>query len=338
MNYRNVLIFVTSQLALLAGSAAAGDDRPTQDPSKQLVLQARSLVEEVKGSGEFREERRTVRWEADKTAVIVCDMWDDHTCQAAAARVAEMAPAADRTIKAARERGVLIIHAPSGRTAFYANTPARRRAVEAPLVEPPVPIGTQTWNSKRERGGYDFMLGGGCGCDKPCAGWVPDERGIRRWKGEKAPWTRQIKTIEITDQDAVTADGQEIYNLLRRHSIHNVIILGVHTNQCVIGRPFGIRQMVYLGKNVVLCRDLTDALFQPRSADFDHFRGNDRVIEHIEKYWCATITSASLTGEAPFRFKEDSANEPGASSIRKFSSSKLGRFKHQPERVSVRFP
>lgn len=36
------------------------------------------------------------------------------------------------------------------------------------------------------------------------------------------------------------------------------ISMGVHTNMCVLGRPFGIRAMVGLGRNVVLVRDLID--------------------------------------------------------------------------------
>ena len=45
-------------------------------------------------------------------------MWDDHTCKAAASRVAEMAPTVNQTAAAARKKGMLIIHAPSGRTSF----------------------------------------------------------------------------------------------------------------------------------------------------------------------------------------------------------------------------
>ena len=33
---------------------------------------------------------------------------------------------------------------------------------------------------------------------------------------------------------------------------------GVHTNMCVLGRPFGLRQMARLGKNTALVRDMTD--------------------------------------------------------------------------------
>jgi hypothetical protein len=76
--------------------------------------------------------------------------------------------------------------------------------------------------------------------------------------------------------------------------------MGVHTNRCVLGRPFGIRQMVYLGKDVVLCRDLTDSYHRDPGK---HFEGLDQIISHVEKYWCPTITSESITSEPPFRFE-----------------------------------
>ena len=32
---------------------------------------------------------------------------------------------------------------------------------------------------------------------------------------------------------------------------------------CVLGRPFGLRQMAKNGKNVVLMRDMTDTMYNP---------------------------------------------------------------------------
>jgi hypothetical protein len=201
---------------------------------------------------------------------------------------------------------VFIIHAPSGTTSFYEDTPQRRQAIQAPFAKAPVEIKWNNWDNDQEGEPLAFMSSGGCGCTEPCPGWIPNEEGIRQWKGGEVPWTRQIETIEIAAEDVISDDGQEIYNLMQERGIGNVILMGVHTNICVSGRPFGIRQMVYLGKNVVLCRDLTDALFQPKSPDFSHFLGTDLVVEHIEKHWCPSITSTAITGEPEFRFKGSS--------------------------------
>ena len=269
-----------------------------------VVLQKR--VEDE--SGKFRPVKEAVYWKPEQTAIIVCDMWDDHTCKQAAKRVAEMAPAMNETLKAAREKGVFIIHAPSGRMNFYAGTPQRQRAIEAPFAEAPLDFKWKYWNDEKEGAPLPFVRAGGCGCKVNCKGWEPDETGLRHWKGEKIPWTRQIKTIEIADEDAISDNGQEIFNLLEARGIDKVVLMGVHTNLCVCGRPFGLRQMVYQGKNVVLCRDLTDSLFQQNDPPISHFRGTDLVVEHIEKKICPTITSTTFTGKPAFRFDEDATH------------------------------
>ncbi|MFH1921122.1 MAG: hypothetical protein ABIP48_14735 [Planctomycetota bacterium] len=76
--------------------------------------------------------------------------------------------------------------------------------------------------------------------------------------------------------------------------------MGVHTNMCVLGRPFGIRAMARLGRNVVLVRDLTDAMYDPRQPPHvSHARGTELVIEHIEKHWCPSILSEDLIEVVP---------------------------------------
>ncbi len=118
------------------------------------------------------------------------------------------------------------------------------------------------------------------------------------------PWKRQIAAIDIDDnRDAITDNGQELYNLFAVRRIDNVLICGVHLNMCVLGRPFGIRQLAKMEKNVVLVRDLTDTMYNHEMAPHvDHFAGTDLVVEHVEKYWCPTILSTDLTGAPPFRF------------------------------------
>ncbi|MEO8428289.1 MAG: PVC-type heme-binding CxxCH protein [Verrucomicrobiota bacterium] len=198
----------------------------------------------------------------------------------------------NEVIQEARKRGVFIIHCPSSTMEFYKDTPQRKRAQAASKAIPKVPL--KSWcnlDPTREAALPIDDSDGGCDDEPQCAGG--------------SPWRRQIATIEIAEGDAIT-DSDEAYNLLQARGIDNVIVMGVHVNMCVLGRPFSIRQMVYQGKNVVLMRDLTDSMYNSRRKPYvSHFRGNELMVEHIERYWCASITSADLLGGEPFHFKDD---------------------------------
>jgi hypothetical protein len=51
-----------------------------------------------------------------------------------------------------------------------------------------------------------------------------------------------------------------------------------------------VRQLTKEGFNVVVARDLTDAMYDPRQPPYvSHTRGTEMVIEHIERYGCPTI-------------------------------------------------
>lgn len=234
--------------------------------------------------------RKTVQWDPHKTAIIICDMWDKHWCQGASNRVAEMAPVMNEVVKAARNKGVFIIHAPSDTMKYYEGTPQRKRAQEAPEVKAPADV--HTWRSIDPSKEPPLPIDdsdGGCDDEPQCKNYTA--------------WTREHPAIEIASEDAVSDKGNEVYNLLQQRGIDNVIIMGVHTNMCVLGRPFSIRRMVGVGKNVVLMRDMTDTMYNHRSKPYvNHFKGTELVIEHIEKYWCPTILSTDLTGKPAFHF------------------------------------
>jgi hypothetical protein len=75
-----------------------------------------------------------------RTAIIICDMWDTHTCGMSAQRVALMAPPMNQVVSGARDVGVMIIHAPSDTMKFYEGTPWRDRMRTAPMAASPFPI------------------------------------------------------------------------------------------------------------------------------------------------------------------------------------------------------
>lgn len=284
------------------GAAVAG---------KPIAWKTRRREEAPDGTWQVREE--TASWAPGETAVIICDMWDLHHCKNATDRVGELAPHLNRFVAEARSRGALIIHAPSSCLAPYEHLPARRRAREAPkAANLPADIGS--WCHRipsEERGTYPIDQSDG-GCDTP----EPAQTEWSNWLKEQgrnpnAPWLRQIDVIEIRDEDAVSDSGVEIWNLLEQRRLPNVLLVGVHTNMCVLGRPFGLRRMVENGRRTLLVRDLTDTMYNPRSwPHVDHFTGTDLIVEHIEKFVCPTTTSASLLGGMAFRFKDDRRPRP----------------------------
>ena len=90
-------------------------------------------------------------------------------------------------------------------------------------------------------------------------------------------------------------NGPEIYSYLKQHGIKNLLVMGVHANMCILNRTFAIKQMTKWGIRCVLVRDLTDAMYNPKMKPFvSHEDGTERIIEHIEKYWCPSVLSADL--------------------------------------------
>lgn len=251
-----------------------------------------------------------VEWKAAETALIVCDMWDSHHSRNAALRTAEVAPRIDALAREARARGALVIHAPSGCMVAYDGHPARLRAVEAPAA-PSVPEGIEAWchwkDETEESTGYPIDHSDGGEDDEPeaLAAWHRELEAQGRNPG--SPWQRQIASIAIDPEaDAISDSGVEIWNLLEARGIRNVMIAGVHTNMCVLGRPFGLRQMARNGKNTVLVRDLTDTMYNPKMRPFvGHFVGTDLVVAHIEQHVCPTIGSRQVLGGTSFRFADD---------------------------------
>ena len=262
-------------------------------PAVPGILPIRWRRREKRNDG-FYVVEETVEWHASETAIIICDMWADHPCKLAAMRAARMAPRMNRVVSLARDNGVAVIHAPSSGVKHYEDTPFRARMKDASMVEPPVPIQGWCYHNRDHEGPWpivdDIRRGEAkvSGCDDPMAmPHVPTDR-------------HQHPEIQIIGYDGVSDNGQEIFNFLEQEGRHNVVLMGVHTNMCVLGRPFGIRQQKYLGMNVVLCRDLTDALYDPRDKPYvSHARGLELVIEHIEKYWCPSIIGSSLTSVIP---------------------------------------
>lgn len=254
-----------------------GADGRGVDFAGQMVFPFRRyyLLDDANGHSGWREEvvRRTVP--AAQVAIIVCDMWDNHWSRGAAERVDEMAPRMNAVLKAARAKGIRIIHAPSETMNVYADSPARQRVRHAPYIAPP---------TEGERSAPSLPI------DDSDGGSDTGETETHK------AWSQQHEAIEIDAAvDGISDNGQEIYNYLQQHGIRQVLIMGVHTNMCILNRSFGIKQLVKWGVNVALVRDMTDAMYNPARAPYvEHDAGTQLVIGYIERFWCPTVTSDAI--------------------------------------------
>ena len=241
-----------------------------------LKLNLRTQVQLFKGSDQWETELIQKAFRASESALLICDMWDKHWCKTATQRFDTIAKQMVSVVNAARDKGVQIIHSPSDCTDFYKETSQRRRIQQLPHVEPPKPF--QIDEPPLPIDASD----GGCEDIPPCQSY--------------GAWTRQHPAIPIAENDVISDNGAEIYNLLHACGIQHLIIMGVAVNMCILGRSFGIRQMTRWGVECILVRDLTDAMYNPKMPPFvSHDQGTELVVQHIEKYWCPSILSENLT-------------------------------------------
>lgn len=277
-------------------------------PASEFRWQVRS--QQASDGGErFTRTSRSETWPASRTAFIVCDVWDKHHSLNAVQRLAEFAPRLNRVLHEARRRGAIIIHSPSDCMPAYEQHPARKRVGEIPQLAN-APEGIADWCSRipsEELAAWPVDQSDGGDDDEAAehARWAAELQQLGR--NPALPWQAQSPVITIDpERDLITDRGDEVWRILQHHGIENVVLTGVHTNMCVLGRPFGLRQMVRQGRQVVLMRDMTDCMYNPQRWPFvDHFTGNDLVISHVERFVCPTVTSDQVIGGETFRFRGD---------------------------------
>jgi len=212
-------------------------------------------------------------FDAGKSALILCDMWDRHWCRGANERLVPIIERARPLLDAARAKRMVVIHAPSETMDFYRDAPQRLAAIAVPKSAPPAPLNLADPPLPVD------STGGGCDTGDSF---------------EKA-WRRQHAAIPIAPEDFVTDKGEEVYSILKLRGIDTLFVMGVHTNMCILNRSFAIKQMTKWGVRCVLVRDLTDAMYNPANRPYvSHDDGTRLVVEYIERHWCPSTTSQDL--------------------------------------------
>ena len=207
---------------------------PTGDIN--LVMRNRQAV--TNGNDTWKEIVIEKNWKIAETAIIICDMWDQHWCSPSEKRTQELA------IKM---------------NPIYDDWPQRMRMINAPNVpKPSPPIAPDLLND------FSDNL-------KP----IEDEDECEIDDIDYNAWTRQTSLIDIGEYDGISNRGTEAYNFYKQQGIKNLIVMGMHTNYCILTRSFALKQMTTWGMNCVLVRDLTDSMYDPGNYPYaTHDEGN----------------------------------------------------------------
>ncbi|MFM2216130.1 MAG: hypothetical protein RL240_448 [Planctomycetota bacterium] len=310
-----VAVFTLATSTLLGTSAEEFNMNTTEpatanNPALADVysLKKRTTVPQAQQSSTLQRTYSEVTWEPQRTAVIVCDVWDYHHCKNAVTRLDQMLPRMEAILQKTRQAGSLIIHSPSDCMPYYANHPARERVASIPLENLPDQIAS--WNCRLEKelsSNYPLDQSDGGEDDQPEEHKVWADKLTALGRNPNLPWKSQNPALSIdASKDYISDRGDEVWAILKHHRIQHVIMIGVHTNMCVLGRPFGLRQLKNNGMDVVLVRDLTDCMYNPKRWPYvDHYSGNDLMISYIEQTVCPTIASDQILDGKPVVFTED---------------------------------
>ena len=176
----------------------------------KLVVSLEKRIPSDSDSGAFAIVNEIQRWSFKETAIIICDMWDRHWCQGASERVEEMAPFMNKVVNAARNKGILIVHAPSQCIDFYKNHPARKMGQKYKSKRAKNLISNNLLVSEKGTVWPVDQTDGGCDDDPQCK--------------QGQPWTKQTGLLEISDRDAISDSGIEITGLFEAKGIKNLML------------------------------------------------------------------------------------------------------------------
>jgi nicotinamidase-related amidase len=205
-----------------------------QSPAKNITLNAVSL-DTTTGKSIIT----PVEINPAKTAIIVIDMWNSHWCMTTAERVSAMIPRMNVVLDVARRVGMQVIWNPTDVVNTYSGYPQYERAVAEERQSAPDVRGEHTCSFTAETGACQ------CGPGFPC--------------GVNYGWDAMHSDLKIDDSDLISSSTDEIYSLLVKRDISNIIYMGVATNMCVYGKPGAIRHLWRAGLNCILALDLNDA-------------------------------------------------------------------------------
>jgi nicotinamidase-related amidase len=238
-----------------------------------LILSLRKHQEFFVNSSELELVEKEKTFNSSEVAVLVIGMWSGHQCLVADTILHELSPKVNTFLKTCRSKNMKVIFGSSSLTKLPKYVPLRKnmkglafaKLVDRGLSFPPIPF------------------------DDSDGGVNQKNPNFKRDDVDLHP------SIEVADTDAMSDNSKEILNYLYHHNIKLLLVVGVHTNMCVLDRPYGIKNLARYGFPMAIVRDLADPMIKPDGIKVkDRADALDKIIRYTERYFCPSVDSRDM--------------------------------------------
>ena len=215
---------------------------------------------------------RRERIDPATVGVVIIDMWNWHWCKTNAGRDSSMLPRMNKCLEGARKLGMQVFWCPTDVANNYVGSVQRERALATPRVALPPSLNLAC----------PHPGAGGCMCgDDQCM--------------QSEGWYKMADAFYIADSDLISRGPEELYSNCKARGITRLFYMGINTNNCVLGKPEGMRNMMNYGMQCALVGDLQDpeTLYDPAKGVTPDGE-NARILAHFEKYLAPSLNFKEL--------------------------------------------
>ena len=264
-------------------------------------------VRDIDAAGQYK--KTSVPFHPEKTAIVVVDMWGAGGCgyfnpDSSFVGTTEgyiysgnISKNINVLLASARALGITVIHAPSDQTEYYEDHPVRLNVKSLPKQAYPWPEKPR-WNDEQKKIPYGNWYGFEYEYMYPGMDWHTNRPGTEVFG--------QNPEIVLDEEDFMTDDPEEMWNIIMSRDLHTLIYVGGSTNMCLAGRPFGLLNMKQYGMNVFLDRNYDHVMHRiphgwngnpdnPKyGSEYTNRQNSKEVIRYYEQSICPTLDGEDI--------------------------------------------
>jgi nicotinamidase-related amidase len=262
--YMPVSLFILGLIAIFTYTVADCNQLKNQPREIDLTVRNVSYPEKDPGGNElatnhYQLRERSIKIPVEKSALILVDTWEISNPRKGEIQLYEnmIQKKIKPLLNAARENNMLVLHAAH-----------RKIDWNGKCLDAPLDLRSPTSTSRDNLPSYVIPE------RIPPDQWPPAEFVFRVGKyGQYAqntspsymPYTQvlglhpSLKPVQ-RDREFIESDLKRIQQIFRENGILHLFYVGGATNQCIMNRPVGIRNMAPMGYNTIILRDATMAL------------------------------------------------------------------------------